>query len=185
MSLQTCPCLPGPLTPCCLVLVLPQLEQAVPLGPVGGVQEGTGVLLPSFVLCGGDGSLSGTLAPVKTSGDAFVILCVGAQGREEPGRERERGRGGGPGACWGSQGCKGKCFPRDLTSAAAATLLSELGQIPSPLWSFLTSVLPKEVKLTSLEHAVLGDRDRSLSRQCWVPRAWLRAHLSKSSLDAL
>lgn len=61
-------------------------------------------------------------------------------------------------------------------ASAGTTLLCDRGHIPSPLWPSLTSLLCKEVKLTSLERAVHGDRDWSLSQSVLGPSAWHRAH---------
>lgn len=58
-----------------------------------GLQEGAAVLPLCFVLLGGDGSLSGALAPVETTGAALMIICMGAlkrsllrEGRSQAGR---------------------------------------------------------------------------------------------------
>ena len=58
-----------------------------------GPWEGAAVLPPSFVPIGGDGPLSGTPAPVETSGAALMIIRVGAlkrslswEGRSQAGR---------------------------------------------------------------------------------------------------
>lgn len=91
---------PSPLTLTPHFLLLPAVEQtaaecSLGLRGVGGLWLWEKQLSSlCFVLVGGDGSLSGTLASVETSGAALMISCLGALPRSlwvgmatEPGRQ--------------------------------------------------------------------------------------------------